>query len=157
KRANGTKRIELMIDDIKGSGGKPQNADCIILVERTPDRKQIKLQSFSKDSDTNIRMLLDISPKGSTDPKFKYAGDLEELGKKSTERAAATRKKVLDAMRPGEWYASPALAESLKMANSTIQNHLKHLAAEKKVKDNGADFRYRRYQRIGDNETGDSM
>src|SRR5262249_23308406 len=48
KRTNGAKRSELSLDDIKGTGGKPQNADCIVLVERTPDRKQVKLQSFSK-------------------------------------------------------------------------------------------------------------
>jgi hypothetical protein len=155
KRTNGKKRNELTVDDIKGTGGKAQNADCVILLERTTDRKQAKLQSFSKDSDVNVRMLLDISPRGSSEPKFKYVGDLDELGQKSADHGKANRLKVLNAMTLGEWTTAPIIAETLKMANSTVQGHLKKLMTEGKVADNGLKGRYHAYQRIADSQTGD--
>jgi hypothetical protein len=58
KQANtGRRRSEVAIDDIKGSGGKAQNADAVILLARTPDRKQLKVQCFGKDFDEPIRIL----------------------------------------------------------------------------------------------------
>jgi hypothetical protein len=64
------RRAELSIDDIKGTGGKAQNADCVILMQRTPDKKQIKFQCFSKDFEQPVRILINVAPKGSKDPKF---------------------------------------------------------------------------------------
>ena len=126
-------------------------------MERTPDRKQVKLQSFSKDSDINIRILLDISPRGSTTPKFKYAGDLDELGKKSQERGSANHNKVWEAMKNGAWMTAPLIAAATGLANSTVQGHLKKLMSERKVEDNGMDGRYRAYHAIADFKPGDSI
>jgi predicted HTH transcriptional regulator len=89
--------------------------------------------------------------------EIQYAGDLEAFGKKATKRRAANRQKALDAMKPGEWIATPGLAEIIKMATSTVQGRLKDLIADGKAKDNGKDGKYRRYQRIADLETGDSI
>jgi hypothetical protein len=154
KRQNGTNRNELAVDDIKGTGAKPQNADCIILVERTPDRKQAKLQSFSKDSDVNIRFLLDIAPKGSQEAKFKYASDLEALGKQSAAVGDENRRKVAIAMPPGEWINVPEIAKRVHLAESTVQVHIKKLVEEKKVGSNGLNGKLRAYRRIAGAQAG---
>src|SRR5262249_17390626 len=125
KRANGTKRNELYLDDIKGTGGKPQNADCIILLERTPDRKQIKLQSFSKDSDVNVRILLNVSAKGSGEPKFKFAGDLEAFGVNSKERAGQRRDEALAKIPQDGWFSCIELQDMTGVSSErTMQRYI---------------------------------
>ncbi len=127
KRDSKQKRNILAVDDIKGTGSKPQNADCIILAERTADRKQIKLQSFSKDSDQNVRILLDVSPKGSDGPKFKYAGDLEQLGADSKAKGAANRAKVLAIFGSDDRLSSSQVAEKTGLSEATSRTHLRFL------------------------------
>jgi hypothetical protein len=152
KRENGAgKNHVLALDDIKGTGSKPQNADCIILIERTTDRKQIKFQSFSKDSDTNIRILLEVSPKGSREAKFKYAADLEALGTQAAERAKVNRNKILQSIT-AEWVAVPTIAKHVGLANSCVQRHLKTLVSDGKVEDNGLTGRYRFYRLLAVSE-----
>jgi hypothetical protein len=150
------KRGELSLDDVKGSGAKVQNADVVILLERTPDKKQLKFQAFSKDFDTAVRILLNIAPKGSDQPKFSYASDLDELGSRSSERGAANRLKVLEAMVPGVPISVPLLAKETGFGRTSVQNHLKRLTTEGKVRDNGADGKFKRYERIATSENGDS-
>jgi hypothetical protein len=127
KRPGTGKRTELSIDDIKGTGGKAQNADCVILMERTPDRKQIKFQAFSKDFDQPVRILLNVAPKGSTEPKFSYAGDLEALGRSRHEQAEARKQAVLEAMQPGEWRKASEIAAAAKVPERSIHRTLKNL------------------------------
>lgn len=126
KQASGQRRRgEMSIGDIKGTGGKAQNADCVVLMERTADRKQIKLQAFSKDFDEPVRILLDVAPKGSTEPKFSYAGDLEKLGSASREKGEQTRKRITAAMKPNEWYSSSDLVKVLNLGERTVRRHLR--------------------------------
>ena len=132
KRQNGTKAAELTLDDIKGTGGKPQNADCIILVQRTPDRKQVKLQSFSKDSDINIRVLLNVSPKGSTEAKFTYAGDLEKTAADMKAKGAENRAKVEAALTTVRQSTSE-IGNAVGLKPDTVRKHLLALAGEKKA------------------------
>jgi DNA-binding transcriptional ArsR family regulator len=60
-------------------------------------------------------------------------------------------------MKPGDWLAVPAIAKTLHLAPSTVQGHLKILKDSKKVIDNQADGKYRRYQRIADFQIGDTL
>src|SRR5262249_25942111 len=121
------KRNVLTIDDIKGTGGKAQNADCVILMERTLDRKQIRFQSFSKDSDQPVRVLLDIAPKGSPEPKFKYAGDLDQLGAASHSLAQQRRERTLNAIPEGQWLSCSEIAKLVGGKEPTIRRYLKQL------------------------------
>jgi hypothetical protein len=148
KRANtGRRRSDIGIDDIKGSGGKAQNADAVILLARTPDRKQLTVQVFGKDFDEPIRILLRVAPKGSADPKFTYIGDLAELGTSNREKGEATRKRILDALLPRVWTGVPELVRRLELARSTIQEHLKHLVTIRAVEVDG-DRKFYRYRRV---------
>ena len=49
KPRQGKRRQQVTIDDIMGTGGKAQNADCVVLLERTQDRSRLHLPSYSKD------------------------------------------------------------------------------------------------------------
>ncbi len=153
KSDNQKQRKVLSIDDIKGTGGKAQNADCVILMERTADRKQIKLQAFSKDFDKPVAMLLNVAPEGSTESKFSLAGDLEDLGGESRKRGEENRNKVLDAMSDGEWMATSAICEAVGMSSATIRRHLKVLIKDERVQEDGAG-RWTRYRFI--NQSGEA-
>ena len=50
----------------------------------------------------------------------------------------------------------PNLAETVHLKRTAVQNHLKRLVVEGKVRDNGADGKYKRYERIATSENGDS-
>jgi len=124
------KHRELTLDDVKGSGGKVQNADVVILLQRTADRKQIKFQSYSKDFDNPIRILLDVAPRGSEAPKFSYAGDLDALGARSHGKTEARQKAILEALTPGEWVSITEIARLCSVDEKgmkTLQRDLKAL------------------------------
>jgi hypothetical protein len=139
---------DVSIDDLKGTGGKAQNADCVILMERTADRKQIKFQTFSKDFDTPVRILLNVAPKGSLVPKFSYAGELDQPGQDSRQRGADTRNRILDSMKPGEWVSAPDVAKVVKLSEACVKGHLKALTDTGNL-DSTGDRRWKRYIRIG--------
>lgn len=147
--STGRNRGEASIEDIKGTGGKAQNADCVILMERTADRRQIKLQAYSKDFDEPVRILLDVAPRGSTGPKFSYAGDLERLGASSRERGEATRGRILDSMEAGQWYSSAELAGALGVSDRTIRTHLTTLVDSGVVASNDGRGKKLRYFKSG--------
>jgi hypothetical protein len=158
KQANGGRgRRELAFDDIKGTGGKAQNADCVILMDRTADRKHIRFMVRSKDFDQEVRIQLAVAPRGSTSPKFTYTADLEQLGANSRERGEKTRTQVLGAMPLGEWVSAPQIARILHVGKSTAQNHVKRLAETGQIEDNGVEGKYRRYRRIANIESGDKF
>jgi putative DNA primase/helicase len=130
KEGNGggkAKRRELTIDDLKGTGGKAQNADVVVLLERTADRKQIKFQAFSKDFDNPIRMLLNVAPKGSKEPKFMYVADLDALGVRPHGNTEERRKTIVASMTPGEWLSIAEIAKASrtdKKGEKTLQRDL---------------------------------
>jgi hypothetical protein len=144
KRPGTGRRAELSIDDIKGTGGKAQNADCVILMERTPDRKQIKFPAFSKGFDTPVRILRNVAPKGSKEPKFSYVADLAALGRSSHEEAEKRKQAVLDAMKPGEWMKASDIVSAAKVPERSIQRTLKNLSDAGRIDkaDKGKNTRY---------------
>jgi hypothetical protein len=137
------KRGELTLDDIKGSGAKAQNADCVILMQRAGEaRDQIKFQSFSKDFDKPIGVLVKVAPQGSTEPKFQYVADLADLGKESHKKKLEQWNTVLDVMTPGEPYSSPMVATLLKLegdgGKKKTQRDLNAMANQGLVRTDGA-------------------
>jgi putative DNA primase/helicase len=151
------KRGALSIDDIKGTGGKAQNADCVILMERTGDRSQIKLQAFSKDFDQAIGYLIKVAPAGSQEPKFQYVADLEQLGASSHERSEKRKREVLESMEPGKWLSVPQIAIGCKKSESTVQRALRALGSTPQVDEMGKG-KTKRYMRvISQNETEGEM
>jgi DNA-binding transcriptional ArsR family regulator len=148
KQPNGpTRRGDLAIDDLKGTGGKAQNADCVILLERTVDKKQLKLQAFSKDFDQPIRILLNVAPRGSQDAKFTYAGDLEQFGASATNRGIESQRRILEAMAADTWLSVTEIADVVDLNKSTVSRHLKTLAVAGQVNHNDCTGRRLRYRR----------
>jgi hypothetical protein len=139
KDANGKKRTALTLDDIKGTGGKAQNADCVILMERTgKGRSQIKLQAFSKDFDAPVGILLEIAPKGSTEPKFQYVCDLSDLSEGSRQKGEQNRNKILESMpATGEWIQSKDLREKTGLSRNVFSDHMGGLVKSGKVEQSG--------------------
>jgi len=134
--------------DIKGTGGKVQNADVVILIERSGD--QLKFSSYSKDWDRDVRFLLEVSPQGSSEPKIKYVDDLTDLGTESQKKAWESKLKVLDAMSFMEWVSTGQLVKPTGMSAQTIRNHLKTLVEEGEVEHNGESNKKSKYRRIKD-------
>ena len=132
------KRQTLTLDDIKGTGGKVQNADSVILMERAgANQDQIKLQVFSKDFDRRVGVLIQISPQGSKESKFKYLGELSDLGAKAKKKGEANREKLLAVLNPGQWFSSGDLVKLLGWNCSTVVRHLTDLFASGKVIESG--------------------
>jgi DNA-binding transcriptional ArsR family regulator len=150
-RKNDGKRKTLAVDDIKGTGGKAQNADCVILMERTPDRKQVRFQAFSKDSDHPIGYILDVASEGSGRPKFEYAADLDDLGSESRAKGDKNRQRVLDAFAVDAHLSASEAGALVGMTASTVRRHLSALVAAGKL-DEGGDGRWRKYWRIAQSE-----
>jgi biotin operon repressor len=150
KQASGGRRPNdlLTLDDIKGTGGKAQNADCVILLERSPDRHSLKLQGFSKDFDAQVRIALRVEPRGSQEPKFSYVGDLEALSSSAKARGAATRRRALEAIPPGDWTNAAHLESKLGLSRTAILRHIKQLVAEGQLESNEAPSQFRRYRRV---------
>ena len=131
KDDNRNSRKDLSLDDIKGTGGKVQNADSIILLERSG--RQLKLKASSKDFDEEVGILLNISPQGSGAPKFEYAGELDQMATSSKEKGERNRQAVLDAMVPDEWISSTDLAGRVDFTPETVRKHLEYWVEEGSV------------------------
>ncbi len=118
-------RRTITIDDIKGTGGKAQNADVVILLESVGDH-QMSFRSFSKDWDTPVQILVEVSPQGSGEPKFQYMSDLKTGGGGKNKK----RMKVFNAIKPGEEVSNGELVERTGFSASSVRIYLGELIAE---------------------------
>ena len=107
KTLGGRKRGVPNLNDIKGTGGKAQNADAFLLMDRTGSR--LRIQGSSKDSDKPIGFYVDIAPQGVTDqPKFTYAGTIGEIA------ASARDKKARNIESVGKHWRRPETGRSAR-------------------------------------------
>lgn len=118
-------RRTITIDDIKGTGGKAQNADVVILLESLGDHK-MSFRSFSKDWDTPVQILVEVSQQGSGEPKFQYVSDLKTGGGGKNKK----RMKVFNAIKPGEKVSNGELVERTGFSASSVRIYLRELIAE---------------------------
>jgi len=137
-------RKTISIDDIKGTGGKPQNADSVILLQR--ESKQLKFECSSKDADGKISMLLNVSAQGAAGPKFQYSGELmaSDGGRGSRER------RLFDAIRPGEEVSCGELCVRTKSSPATVRRAARVLIDGNQLTTNGKSGRWLRYKRRPD-------
>jgi DNA-binding transcriptional ArsR family regulator len=124
KGDNGKRRREISIEDIKGTGGKAQNADTVILLERTSGK--LKFTATSKDLDAPVGFLLDVAPQGSTGEKFTYAGDLEDMIGAQKQKGKENRERILQAIGE-QWITREDLEKLVSMGRSTVAKHLSKL------------------------------
>ncbi len=133
RKDNGQKRRrELDLSSLKGTGGKPQNADCYILMERTDNT--IKVLVSSKDTDKKPRFLLNVSREGSTEEKFTYGGDLSE-GNDMAAIGLANQEKVLNAC--SDWSSCKDVVGRTSLTDSTVGKHLRNLRKAGKIEQLG--------------------
>jgi predicted Rossmann fold nucleotide-binding protein DprA/Smf involved in DNA uptake len=131
---------------MKGTGGKPQNADAYILMERNGDL--IKVLVSSKETDKKPRFRLHVSPEGSGEEKFQYAGDLEEASADMKAKGETNRNLVYEAVGPN-WTSKAEVKTATGLSSSTVSDHLAFLHKEGKVEKTGEN-RATRYRRPSD-------
>jgi hypothetical protein len=137
KTQNHKKRADLDANDVKGSGGKLQNADVFLLMDRRDGK--LRISGKSKEWDRPIGFLLDIAPQGSQNgSKFSYAGDFEQFASGSKKRGEETRKNIIEAMRGIEWISTREVAFKTKISEQTVRRHVSALVAEEIVLETGA-------------------
>ena len=145
KTMGGKNRGTPNLNDIKGTGGKVQNADAFLLMDRTASR--LRIQGSSKDSDKLIGFYVDIAPQGATDqPKFKYAGTIEELAASARDKKARNIEAVRKALEEaGDWTKCEAIAQKVGLSPSTVSRHLDKLieegVAERRGKGKNTEYR----------------
>ncbi len=147
------KRKELDLSSLKGTGGKPQNADCYILMERAGDT--IKVLISTKDGDQKPRFMLNVSPEDSDEEKFTYAGDLAETASDMKAVGEANRKRVLDAIpENGNEVSRDDICRATGLKDNAVKNHLRTLLEQKDspITTNGRASRAIRYKRFGRSE-----
>lgn len=144
KSDNSGRKTHLTIDDVKGSGAKAQNADTVILMDKSGD--ELKFQAFSKDFDKPVGILLRVAPEGSQEPKYSFISDIStEAGKKKGE---ATRQRILDSIPFDEWITASGIAGKLKLGQSTVTLHLRKLQEGQELIESRGSNKFREYRRI---------
>lgn len=139
--------------DMKGSIAKYGCADFMICLSRTPETNRMQVYCEGKDSDEHPHFFLDVSPKGSTGPKFRYAGSIERAGDDMKRLGEENREKVFTACNPTEWQSPKAIRTQLTMGESTVNKHLTALFDAKRLERNGKGptTRYRQAINRGEN------
>ena len=136
KESGSRARKELDLSSLKGTGGKPQNADCYILMERTGDT--IKVLVSSKETDQKPRFLLRVSPQGSHDEKFIYAGDLGEAAASMKALGESNRQRILESIpKDGSWTSRSFIESATALKPSAVKNHLAQLVRDGNLETNG--------------------
>jgi replicative DNA helicase/DNA-binding transcriptional ArsR family regulator len=144
KTQNNKKRPDLDLNDVKGSGGKLQNADVFLLMDRKDGK--LRISGRSKEWERPIGFLLDIAPQGSQGEKFTYAGDLGDMAASRKEVGEANRIKVLEAMPADDWITRAQIAAAAGMTDRTVKNHIASLIESGLVRTNGREGKAIRYQ-----------
>lgn len=132
------------INDVKGSGNKVANADCLIILDKM-GRSHIQFQVWNKDFDDPVMLLLKVSQQGSGDQKFTIVKDYIE--ESATNMVDVKRKEVLGLLN-GEWVSSHELVQRLKISSSSVRRIMSSLIHDQLVETNGQLKRWLRYRRI---------
>jgi DNA-binding transcriptional ArsR family regulator len=122
--------------DMKGSMAKYGCADFMICLSRTPQSNRMQVYCENKDTDERPHFLLDVSAKGSSEPKFQYAGSIEHAASDMRQMGEDNRAKVLGAYG-WEWRSRKDVAESLSMSASTVAKHTADLLKAGKLEQRG--------------------
>jgi len=116
----------------KGTGGKMQNADCIMLLSRKGDR--VTLICRSKDYGEK-RLILNRSPIGSNKPKFTLIDETQTLADSRKEHQE-TQDKILQKL-PRGWFRTSKVARKLDIPDRTLRTQLGELKAKGLVEKRG--------------------
>jgi hypothetical protein len=141
-RSKGSKQ-RITIADVKGTGGKVQNADAIILLERAGSG-ELFFSCNSKESDEWVHIRLKVSGQGGKDHKFQFL-DYQYIDLRPSASRDAKCEKVLSAFAPGEELARSHLVKRTRQSDSTVGRALKQLLHQGAIRTNGKAGRWIRY------------
>ena len=130
--------------ELRGSTAKYGCADFMICVGRTKQHGRLQVYCENKDTDQSPNFLVDVSPKGSSDPKFRWAGDVTQISSDRKAIGDLNRKKVLGAVGTN-WMPSKEIRQKVDLSRSTVVDHLSALVGAGLVEEKG-DNRNRRYR-----------
>jgi len=108
----------------------------MICLSRTTKTNRMQVYCENKDSDERPHFFLDVSSKGSTDPKFTYAGDIEKSAEEMKLKGEENRARVLAAFS-SEWSTSKEVGFRTNLCGSAVSKHISHLVMSKKLEQNG--------------------
>jgi len=116
--------------DMKGSIAKYGCADFMICLARTPQANRMQVYVENKDSDERPHFALDVSAKGSSDPKFQYAGDISRLAEDMKAVGEANRQRVLQVLSEQDWKRRADIVDITNLSPSAVTKHLAALSKE---------------------------
>ncbi len=147
KNSWSNKRIGL--DDVKGTGGKIQNSDAVIIMERRG--KRLTISTTSKDTDKQQSFILDVHERGTAGEKF----TLVEIGNQTEKESGQDDSKnmqIIQAEFREKGIASVTqVARSTTLSDSTVRRCVKSLKGMNVLKQHGQG-RNTKYEYI--NQTG---
>lgn len=136
KTANSKKRTELDPNDVKGSGGKLQNADVYLLMDQ--QNGQLRIAGKSKEWDHKIGFLLDVSPQGAHGvDKFTFAGEFEEGASDRKLLGKANQQRIFAALQVDVWTRPGDVARIVGLSGTTVSNHLATLLGSGRIESRG--------------------
>ncbi len=133
---SGRDRQEPNPFDLKGSVAKYGCADFMICLARTEEPGRLQMYCENKDTDERPHFLVDVSPKGSSEPKFRFAGDIERFANDMKAKGDANREKVLEVLTE-RWMTPAEIAEATGLASPTVRQHLARLESAGKAQRDG--------------------
>lgn len=134
KTGVGKPRKNVSIDDIKGTSAKAQNADCIILMERSG--QEITVRVSSKDTDKQLAFSLRVREMGGSGPKFEYLGAIDAAAVTASVTGKKNRLKVQQAL-DAEFRSSSEIAKAAGLPQSSVRRHLQSLVKGKQAETRG--------------------
>jgi DNA-binding transcriptional ArsR family regulator len=149
-RKNRAEGQPLSSADIFGPMQKWAAAEHIIMLDATDERRRLEAFIEGKDGD-DARFFLAVSPRGSKEEKFAYAGSVETLAEERRALGDANRQAVLDTLRANpEALAGGELTATLeaggrKLSKDTVLRHVKALVSAGLARQNGRGNQSRYY------------
>jgi len=125
--------------ELRGSTAKYGCADFMICIGRTNQDGRLQVYCENKDTDQCPNFLVDVSPKGSTDPKFRWAGDVQQLREDRKSVGQHNRKRVLEAVRESRstGLSRNKISAKTGLSPSTVGSHLSILKESGAIKQVG--------------------
>jgi len=109
--------------DLKGSVAKYGCADFMICLARTAQDSRMQVYVENKDTDERPHFMVEVSPKGSGSPKFKWACDVEKLAGDMRKIGDENREKVFNAYSADEWRGPGEVAKQVGLSADTVSRH----------------------------------
>ena len=128
-RKNRPEGQSLSAADIFGPLQKWAAAEHVLMLDETSDAQRTEVFIEGKDGET-YRFFLDVSPRGSGDEKFTYAGSVQEIAESQRQKGDENREAVFNAVaRAGARVSADEVVSALaatgrKLVKDTVQRHL---------------------------------